>query len=264
MRGRFKMYRSTVDGVEAVEAVTGQSFARHTHEQFGIGLIHHGAQKSLSGRGIVEAIAGDIITVNPNEVHDGMPIGEERAWRILYFDPKIFATLAAETAESSPRSEIPHPVVRDPRMAMRFHRLFEAVRDGTDALCRDELLLDLIAGILSEGTEMEEAAHLPEAVRRARSMIDDDPVSHVSLADLSSQTGLSRFQVLRAFSKATGMTPHAYLVQRRIHLARRLIARRMPLAEAALTSGFADQSHMTRVFVAKYGLSPRVYAKAFA
>jgi AraC-like DNA-binding protein len=73
---------------------------------------------------------------------------------------------------------------------------------------------------------------------------------------------LSRFQVVRAFVKATGLTPHAYLIQCRIDLARRLIGGGTRLAEAALASGFADQSHMTRVFVRRYGISPRVYAGA--
>ena len=86
----------------------------------------------------------------------------------------------------------------------------------------------------------------------------------VTLADLARTSGLSRFQVLRGFVKATGFTPHAYLMQRRIDLARRLIASGSRLADAAAASGFADQSHMTRLFVRKYGVSPGAYAAAFA
>jgi AraC-like DNA-binding protein len=103
---------------------------------------------------------------------------------------------------------------------------------------------------------------VPSAIRIAQEMMDDDPAGAISLSDLARASSLSRFQVLRAFFKATGMTPHAYLVQRRIHLARRLMAVGTPLAEAALASGFSDQSHMTRVFVSKYGISPGSYANA--
>jgi len=63
-------------GVEAVAADSGHTFPRHTHGQFGIGIVDRGAQKSFSGRGTVEAGAGDVITVNPLEVHDGTPIGD--------------------------------------------------------------------------------------------------------------------------------------------------------------------------------------------
>ncbi|WP_171524191.1 AraC family ligand binding domain-containing protein, partial [Acinetobacter baumannii] len=67
---QFKMLPSRMAGVEAIAAETRPSFTRHTHEQFGIGVIDRGAQVSASGRGPVEAGAGDTITVNPGEVHD--------------------------------------------------------------------------------------------------------------------------------------------------------------------------------------------------
>ncbi|RUL96159.1 AraC family transcriptional regulator [Rhizobium chutanense] len=265
-KNQFRMLRSALTGVEAVEAETHHSFSRHTHEQFGIGLVSSGAQKSLSGRGMVEAEAGDIITVNPNEVHDGTPIGKGRSWRILYFDPAIVSGLSQEIGDGGAgRSEIPHPVIRNRAIAARFETLFRAVTCGgaADRLLSEEMLLQLVADVMRERGASDVRPPVPVAIRAARELIDDDPLAAISLADLSRESGLSRFQVLRGFAKATGLTPHAYLVQARIHIARRLIAAGMPLAEAAFASGFADQSHMTRVFVRKYGLSPRLYAGAF-
>jgi AraC-like DNA-binding protein len=263
-KNQFRMLRSALAGVEAVEAATHHSFSRHTHEQFGIGLVSSGAQKSLSGRGMVEAAAGDIITVNPNEVHDGAPIGAGRSWRILYFDPEIVAGLSREIGGGAGRQEIPHPVIRNGAIAARFEMLFGAVTGGgADGLLSEQLLLQLVADVMRERRDRQERPAVPASIRAARDLIDDDPLAAVSLADLSRESGLSRFQVLRGFAKATGLTPHAYLLQARIHRARRLIAQGTPLAEAAFASGFADQSHMTRVFVRKYGLSPRLYAGAF-
>jgi len=259
----FRMLRCEIEGVEAVEAETRHSFPRHMHEQFGIGVIHRGAQKSLSGRGMVEAEAGDVITVNPNEVHDGMPVGDARAWRILYFDPDMFLSLAAEAAKgSSMRFEIPHPVLRDGAIARRFQALFAAVTGEADAMRSEELLLGLTADILREGSGEEADQPLPSSVARARDLINDDPSGDISLARMARESGLSRFQLVRAFSRATGLTPHAYLVQARVHLARRLIGGKMPLAEVAAASGFADQSHMTRCFVRSLGLTPGALARA--
>ncbi|MDR9772382.1 AraC family transcriptional regulator [Rhizobium hidalgonense] len=266
-KNQFRMRRSALTGVEAMEAETHRSFIRHTHDQFGIGLVSSGAQKSLSGRGMVEAEAGDIITVNPNEVHDGAPIGEGRSWRILYFDPEIVTGLSQEFAEGGAgRQEIPYPVIRNRAIAARFEMLFGAVTGGgaANGLLCEQLLLQLVADVMRERAGGHERPPVPGSIRAARDLIDDDPLAAVSLADLARESGLSRFQVLRGFAKATGLTPHAYLVQARIHIARRLIAKGMPLAEAAFASGFADQSHMTRVFVRKYGLSPRLYAGAFS
>jgi len=259
---QFRMLNSSVPGVEAVVATTDHRFARHTHEQFGIGLLFSGAQKSLSGRGVVEAEAGDLITVNPNEVHDGSPIGEARSWSILYFDPAIMDGLAREVAEGGVRrSEIPRPVIHDRLLADRFRALFSAVTGNEERRRCEELLLSVIADAMRETVMGEVPERVPHSIAYARSLIDDDPAAEISLADLARESGLSRFQVLRAFARATGFTPHAYLVQARVHLARRLIARGAPLAEAAFESGFADQSHMTRAFVSRYGLTPGAYAR---
>ncbi|WP_104662597.1 AraC family transcriptional regulator [Ensifer adhaerens] len=264
-KGQIRMLRSAAAGIDAVEAETRQSFARHTHDQFGIGLIYEGAQKSLSGRGMVEAGAGDMITVNPGEVHDGAPIGDAgRSWRMLYFDPQVIATAAEDISQGrSHCGEFTAPAFHDRAVADQFRALFATITASTaegDAIRHEEQLLLLLASVLATGgpRPMER----PATVTAAKTMIDDDPTAAITLADLAAETGLSRFQLVRHFAGAVGLTPHAYIVQRRIDLARRLIDGGMPLAEAAFAAGFADQSHMTRVFVGKYGLSPGGYAEA--
>jgi AraC-like DNA-binding protein len=261
------MVRCNIAGVEAVEADTRHIFSRHTHDQFGIGVIDRGAHKSHSGRGMVEAGAGDAITVNPGEVHDGAPIGDAgRSWKILYFDPPLIADAVHDIRGGRAEPcEFSSPVIRDADVTDQFRRLYATMTRQNEpraTMRREELLLMLIAAVISGRTGSTSAQTVPQAVLNARTAIDDDPASHITLADLARECGLSRFQVLRGFVKATGLTPHAYVVQSRINLARRLIARGVPLATAAVSSGFADQSHMTRVFVGKYGMSPRIYANA--
>ena len=73
---------------------------------------------------------------------------------------------------------------------------------------------------------------------------------------------MSRFQLLRGFTRDVGITPHAYLIQKRIGLCRRLLAAGQSLADAALLAGFADQSHMTRAFVRQFGITPGRYKSA--
>jgi AraC-like DNA-binding protein len=265
----FKLLHCGIAGVDAVEADTGHVFPRHTHEQFGIGVIQRGAQKSHSGRGMVEARAGDVITVNPGEVHDGAPIGGAgRSWSMLYFDPSLFAEAALDISEGRKRNcEFSHPVISNAAVANRFLKLFSAYtggNEGNGALQREELLLTLLPSVTCLGRSLGVRRSIAGAISAAKCLVDDHPASPITLSDLARTSGLSRFQVLRGFAKATGLTPHAYLVQRRIDMARRLISRGIPLAEAAIGSGFSDQSHMTRVFAQKYGISPGAYAKAKA
>jgi AraC-like DNA-binding protein/quercetin dioxygenase-like cupin family protein len=266
-KGQFKIFPCEVAGIEVVEAATNHAFPRHSHEQYGIGVIHQGAQKSLSGRGQVEAGPGDVITVNPGEVHDGMPIGDAgRSWRMLYFDPAIINDAIDDMNEGAMKTrEFIRPVMSNAGVANVFQRLFSLMTTASSPeLQSDELLLQLLPTIIRERNEQDRSSQASAAIHRARNLIDDAPTVSVTLAELARASGLNRFQVLRGFVKATGFTPHAYLMQRRIDSARRLIARGSPLADAAVTSGFADQSHMTRLFVRKYGISPGAYAAAFA
>ena len=260
----FSMLRCAMRGVEAVAADSRHTFPRHTHEQFGIGIVDRGAQKSFSGRGMVEAGAGDVITVNPAEVHDGTPIGDAgRAWRMLYFDPCTVSELAHDLQIGKDNAEFDRPVAHDANLARRVRLLFAqmtAPAAQCDPLLREQLLLSVLADALHAANVRTD--NPPDAIRIARTRIDDDPAAAVSLLDLAQETGLSRFQVLRGFARVTGLTPHAYQLQRRIALARRLITQGLPLAEAAATCGFADQSHMTRQFVRKYGVSPGMVAAA--
>lgn len=125
---------SRLRGMEMVTADTDFSFGRHTHDQFGIGLMDRGAQKSLSGRGRVESSAGDIITVNPGEVHDGSPLAGARAWRMIYCHPERLNQCFADISEGRFTSgEFSRPVFSNHQLAACFNRLFCAVTQS-DAL----------------------------------------------------------------------------------------------------------------------------------
>ena len=267
-------------GVHAVAADSAHAFGRHLHDQYGLGLMLRGAQKSLSGRGVVEAEQGDLITVNPGEVHDGAPIGDGgRAWRMLYFEPEALAGEFGQLTEGAARhAELAHPAMRDAASARRFAGMFRALTDplgGHSELEAGESLLLLLAALIGRPPPGGPSAPAPEhpgtgprqasrGIALARGRIDDDPAAPLSLAELAAIGGISPFQLVRGFSRATGLTPHAYLVQRRLQRARRLIAAGTGLAEAALCSGFSDQSHLTRLFVRAYGIPPGRYAAALA
>ncbi len=81
----------------------------------------------------------------------------------------------------------------------------------------------------------------------------------VELADLSRETGLSRYHLVRAFGAAEGVPPHAYLRQVRLRHAKALLAAGEPIAGVAAATGFSDQSHLTRWLKRLWGLTPGEY-----
>ncbi len=78
----------------------------------------------------------------------------------------------------------------------------------------------------------------------------------VAITALEEASGHDRWSLYRQFRAFYGVSPHRYLTMRRLDRAQQLIAKGESLAEAALASGFADQSHMTRWFQQAFGLSP--------
>jgi AraC-like DNA-binding protein len=245
-----------VPGVEAMTATTPRSFPRHTHDEYGIGLVDAGGHASWSGRGQIEAGPGNFISVNPGEVHDGHAMGgRARSWRILYFEPAAFRSMHGDVADAA-EFEFHRPVFGDPRLIPVFETAFA----HRDAMASESALLHLIAGLRAHSS-LPAPPEVTADVRRARQRLDDDPTAPVTLAELASQCSLSRYQLLRAFTRAFGLPPHAYLLQRRVALARRLLKTGVPPAEVAVAAGFSDQSHLTRCFARQYALTPGRYSR---
>lgn len=266
---RFSLKIRPQAGVEMVLADTEHHFGKHTHDQFGIGFILRGAQRSSSQSGLVEAVAGDIITVNPQEVHDGTPLSDGgRAWRMLYLDAEVMQCRVAELEQGGTRvpMEFERPQIRDGALAQLFERQLNAI-DAAMALTPgwtlpvDESLLLLLRALLRPATGAPSGLH-QSGIARVKAAIDAQPAQVWALADLAREAELSPYQLIRHFDRATGLTPHAYILQRRLQMARRMILQGHPLGEVAAASGFADQSHLTRHFVRSLGLSPGVYARA--
>jgi AraC-like DNA-binding protein len=249
-------------GVEAMSIVTEHTFPRHAHDQFGVGVMTSGAQRSWSGIGAVESTAGDIIMVNPGEMHDGAPVGGARGWRIVYFEP---ALAMRETAEDGMTGDlVMRPVARDPQLANDVHRLIDALGSPTrDAMAAEEAFLRcLMRASRRHGVDGPAQARRSPPVNRAIRRLEEAPEKAASLADLAALSGVSRFQLLRGFFREAGATPHAYLVQLRVRLARRHLAAGASPAETAALAGFADQSHLTRAFVRQFGVTPSRYRAA--
>jgi AraC-like DNA-binding protein len=276
-------------GVYGTVIESGLSFGKHSHATHGLGLMEAGAQTSASGRGVVEARAGDLIATNPGEVHDGRPRdGRTRRWKMVYFEPSVLASVALDS-ESNRDIEITQPVMQDAVLARALHRLLAHLEAWASveqacklsssssklrALACEEALVQTCALLLGAHTTAPTAARALDSAERGemskshavnliRERLAGDLLYPPTLTELAALVGLSRFQVLRRFQKAHGLPPHAWLMSQRTERARGLIRSGMTLVDAAAASGFADQSHLHRCFVRHFGFTPGAWKKAF-
>lgn len=102
----------------------------------------------------------------------------------------------------------------------------------------------------------------PWQVKRACEKLDSDLGGKFSLQQIAAEFGLSVSHFSRAFRVSTGLPPHQWLLRQRVKAAKQLLTvRELPLAEIAISAGFANQSHFTRVFSAAVGVSPGVWRR---
>ena len=262
------MLGTPIPGVFATYSSGGRQFGRHWHDVYGFGLLDRGAQSWASGRGRVDAYAGHVITTNPGEVHDGRPLGgPSRRWRIVSVDPGVMRSLTNSPASDS---EIVRPVIDDAGLVASLRGLFAAIerwnngeRTSLERLAVEERVVQgCVLLMRRHGSSPAPGDAAKASVHRVRERLADELLTVPSLADLASTVGLSRFQLLRRFREQYGVTPHAWVISRRAEQARACIRDGATLASAAATCGFADQSHMTRVFARHFGYTPGAWRRA--
>ena len=103
----------------------------------------------------------------------------------------------------------------------------------------------------------------PAAMGRVRGYIEAHLSDSIELVQLSAIAGLSVFHFARQFKQSAGVSPHYYLVGRRIERAKELLAETdLSLSEIAFATGFSDQSHLTRHFRQMIGVAPGQFRRS--
>lgn len=253
------------DDLECLKArFSRHSYAPHVHDTFALGVILAGAEAFRYRGARHVAPAGSLVAVNPDELHDGAPAEDSFAYRMLYPSVALVQGLADELADRPAGfPAFTAPVMDDPEVARLLGEAHRLMETRGDALAADQALTAALSLMVRRHSESRFQGRRPgqeaEPIRRARRLVDDCFMQDLTLDDLAGEAGLSRFYFLRAFRRAVGVTPHAYLTGRRIAAAKGLLGGSQPLSEVALACGFYDQSHFTRSFKGCTGVTPGQY-----
>jgi AraC-like DNA-binding protein len=245
------VFRCPNSGVEAYQgAWLRGSGVEHFHPEYQV-TIGLSGQGQAHHRGAWQDIApGDVLVFHPDEAHAILPAPASRqpwAFVSLYVPARWVVRRGAGPAAS--------------RGTLRRITLaaFEAVRGGDPR--RGEAVAALgeaLASLPRPGEETEVDGRARDARTHLLAHLD----RKLSLTELAAWVGLSPGRLVRAFSSAFGVSPHAFHLQARVHRAKQLVASGAPLVEAAEATGFADQSHLTRHFARLQRVSPGRWSAA--
>lgn len=246
-------------------------YALHTHDTYAIGVITYGTEAFLRGRKLWKGHTGQIVIVNPGEVHDGYA-EDERGWAYHVFYPAANLLMQANQSLTDPNRAntalpyFPEGVIQDDYLFDLMLRLHQTLEQSPSRLERDSRFVWTMAQLVARHaaqtipTIQSDASPNRQPIQRAREYIEQRYAENISLDDVASISGLSAYHFLRVFRRDMGMTPHAYLTHVRVLRARALLRMGYPIAQAAVNVGFVDQSHLHRHFKRIVGVTPGQYA----
>lgn len=206
-----------------------------------------------------------IALIEPDEVFEitRMPFPEE--CRSLHIAPSVIETAARELGIRGGRVAFKHALVRHRELFALTMRLHEVLETEASTLERQSSFTRCVHHMLEDVTEISartiKTRSETSAVRHARELLDARFAEDVSLDELATASGLSRFHTLRTFAALVGLPPHAYQTQLRINQAMQLLAAGMPASAVASEVGFADQSHLHRHFKRINGITPGAFIR---
>ena len=190
----------------------------------------------------------------------------------IFLDPGLVSRAAAEANVPS-RAEVIETSNPNDRVvqSVGFALLAELETENIGSRLYADSLANILALHLVRNYTGNQASH-PKFVgglsgkrlTNVLAFIDENFADDPSLAELAEVAGMSTFHFAREFKRATGTTPHQYLMRLRIEHAKELLLKsELPLVDVGFQSGFSHQSHFSRLFRKLTGTTPQTYRLRF-
>jgi AraC-like DNA-binding protein len=232
----------------------------HFHDEIAAALVERGQSRVECAGGPFLVDRDTLVVFPPGTVHSCNPCdADEWSFRMLFVSPDVLPP----DERISFCGAGPRIVGMDHDFRRRIEDAFAVLSGESETGEKEQtllFLLELVAERISSPSESRnEAGAVPESVSRVADFLHAHFREDLPLDRLSGISGLSRFHLVRAFRRAFDMTPHAFQMVLRIDDSKRLLRSGVPIAEAALETGFYDQSHFTRVFREICGGTPAHY-----
>lgn len=242
-------------------ACTGLTFARHSHDECVIGVNLVGEEKVWLDRREFEAGPGSITLYNPGQIQGG-GAAQGAPWQFV----SLYVTATQLAADLGlAQVEFDRSLCVQPDLALRLATAVKGALndDGLVREVNEDALILLLGDVVSlSGVRLPGSAAAGKSlISRIQELLAEQLHQSLPLDQLGDEMGLSKFHLLRAFQKETGLTPRQWAMQLRTRRAKGLLRNGAAASEVAHDLGFADQSHLNRHFRAAYGITPGRYQR---
>lgn len=230
--------------VSDVQYGAGDTYDRHAHEHAYLVLVCSGGFAEDARQASVELTSGDVLVVPAGHAHRDVIAAHGARGLLVTIEPSFAAI---------PRQWRAHRGGPVSRAMIALHRELARASRGETLPSEEQILTALAHEAPAEAIDHR-------AVRIARDLLEAHSADPLRLGDIAREVGVTPAYLARAFARVEGRTMGAYLRATRARRAAALLASTHDaLADIAAATGFADQSHFSRVFSAAYAMTPRRY-----
>jgi AraC-like DNA-binding protein len=239
-------------------------YQTHTHDEYSFGAIDAGLAVYCHGEHSTALKPGMTVMMEPGLAHSCNPDAQQPwSYRMLFVDAQWVhrSFLPFASGQHAPRLKLSQHSCDRPAVYRALSDIADALASGAaDRLEVDERLLAFIAqhALVPRMAATEPDAD-DQALHAVRALICTHVESNLSLEQLAQASGWSGYQLIRKFKQAFGQTPHAFQIDQRLNIAKKMLKQGEGLADVAHQLGFADQAHFQRHFKKRHATTPKNY-----
>ncbi|HBF0593873.1 TPA: AraC family transcriptional regulator [Clostridioides difficile] len=244
-----------------------QKFPNHFHEHYVIGFIEKGQRYLSCKNKEYTTSTGDLLLFNPFDSHTCEQIDDKVLdYRCINIKPEIMKKTVFEITGKNYLPKFNQPVIFRSELVPLLQELHYIIMEEELDFKKEELFFFLIEQLIEEHTEPNLQSNLENTnieIQAVCDYLENNYAEHIVLDELSTIAGMNKYSLLRNFTKLKGITPYRYLENIRINKAKKLLEKGVEPIDAAIQTGFVDQSHFTNFFKNFIGLTPKQYQNIF-
>lgn len=244
-----------------------QKFPNHFHEHYVIGFIEKGQRYLSCKNKEYTTSTGDLLLFNPFDSHTCEQIDDKVLdYRCINIKPEIMKKTVFEITGKNYLPKFNQPVIFRSELVPLLQELHYIIMEEELGFKKEELFFFLIEQLIEEHTEPNLQSNLENTnieIQAVCDYLENNYAEHIILDELSTIAGMNKYSLLRNFTKLKGITPYRYLENIRVNKAKKLLEKGVEPIDAAIQTGFVDQSHFTNFFKNFIGLTPKQYQNIF-
>lgn len=234
---------------------------KHYHNMLCILGLKKGSAKIIVNDEQIVLRENKLVIINPNEVHYSISNEITQDYYVVYIDRTWYQNLQKHIFKIEQLISLPNEIV-DLDICSNFFDLFEYLYENNDVIEKELKLFEFLKHILTNAffdNKVLEVNKTTQIAKEFKEYIENNISSKLTLTEISNALGYSPYHIIRICNQNFGLSANAYIVNKRVHRAKKLICDGIDISQAAREVGFYDQSHLTNVFKKVFALTPKAY-----